>query len=273
MRLPLKFGAMKGYLLVLVLACALVARSQDFTTGFSGGFTAPVGAKVAVVPFEPRMILNDLHRDMCQKNGMNTQQVREALAGAFCYAMRESAPELTESDVFGWDDPWPQALERLYKELGYRNTAIHPSESSSEPVGTYLEMGELRHRLDTMTRFMQPVIDTAVVRELASEMGSDFVLLVSQLDIVNLGELVRIQPGKTAFFVRLHYAFYNAEGKYLKGGLVSEQLETATYNPHDLTRKEFTKVTSLLYEALRNHLPQPAVNEDAAEPGDFTGGK
>lgn len=263
---------MKGYLLGLVLACALIGRAQDFTTGFSSGFTATASAKVAVVPFEPRMILNDLHRDMCEKNGMNTQQVRQALAGAFCYAMRESAPELTDADVFGWDDPWPQTLERLYKEMSYRNTAIHPSENTSEPTGSYLQEGELRHRLDTMSRFMKPVIDTAVVREMASEIGADFVLLVSQLDIVNLGELVRIQPGKTAFFVRLHYSFYDAKGKHLNGGLVSEQLETTTYNPHELTRKEFVKVTSLLYEALHKHLPQQSVNEDAEKPSNFTGG-
>ncbi len=217
------------------------------------------------------MILNDLHRDMCEKSALNTQQVRQALAGGFCYAMRESAPELTEADVFGWDDPWPEALERLYKEIGYRNTPVHPSDNPTDPAGAYLEEGELRYRLDTLTRFMQPIIDTSLVRSLADDIGAEFVLMISELDIVNLGELVRVQPGKTAFYVRLHYTLFGADGSYLKGGLVSEQLETATYNPHDLTRNEFQQVTALLYHALEQHLPQPAALED--QEGDSTSGK
>ena len=185
--------------------------------------------------------------------------------------MRESSPELTEAEVFGWDDPWPETLERLYKEIGYLNTAVHPSENPSQQAGAYLAEGELRYRLDTLTRFMQPVIDTALVGGLADDLGADFVLMVSELDIVNLGELVRVQPGKTAFFVRLHYALFSADGSYLKGGLVSERLETDTYNPHDLTRNEFSKVTALLYQALSEHLPQPIAIEE--EEGDSSSGE
>lgn len=263
---------MKALLLLSLVCIGALTYGQDFTTGYSARFASADRAKLAVVPFEPRMILNDLHRDMCEKSGMNTQQVREALAGGFCYAMRESAPELTEADVFGWDDPWPESLERLYKEMGYLNTAIRTVDKPSEPTGAYLEGGELRYRLDTLTRYMRPVIDTVLVRELADDTGADFILLVSELDIVNLGELVRIQPGKAAFYVRLHYTLFSNEGTFLEGGLVSEQLETSTYNPHDLTRNEFTKVTALLYEALMSHLPQPVVNDETTNT-DFTKGE
>ncbi len=208
-------------------------------------------ARIAVVPFEPRMIISDLHRDMCVKNNMNSREVREALAGGFCYAMRNTAPEMAEADVFGWDDDWPEALERLYKELGYKNAPVKRREIEEDTErGVYIDQGELRHRYDTLTRFMQPVIPRQIIVDLADQTGTDYILMVSQLDIVNLGELVRINPGKTDFYVRLHYAVFTPDGELIDGGLVSHQLDTRTYDPSDIARNEFKFVTEALYKAI-----------------------
>lgn len=241
---------MKNVVLLLCMMCVvLTLNAQDFTRSFSSTVKGTQGARMAVLPFEPRMIISDLHRDMCVKNGMNSKQVREALAGGFCYAMRETAPRMMEAEVFGWDDPWPAALESLYKEMGYKNTPLrHDVDHSSR--GAYLDQGELRYHYDTLTRFMQPVISGEVLRKLADETGTDFILMVSQLDIVNLGELVRVNPGKTDFYVRLHYALYNPLGELVDGGLVSHSLETQTYDPADIARNEFKKVTARLYDSV-----------------------
>lgn len=243
--------AMRFLLFTLLLSLSVAIQAQDNTRRFGHRMSGAADARIAVIPFEPRMIISDLHRDMCVKNNMNSREVREALAGGFCYAMRNTSPDMAEAEVFGWEDDWPEALERLYKELGYKNAPVRRRENPEDAErGAYIAEGELRHKYDTLTRFMQPVIPQTILVDLADQTGSDYILMVSQLDIVNLGELVRVTPGKTDFYVRLHYALYSPEGELLDGGLVSHNLETRTYDPSDIARNEFKYVTESLYTAI-----------------------
>lgn len=251
MREPRTFKPMRLLIATFFVALGFSAAAQDNTRSFGNRMSGAAEARIAVLPFEPRMIISDLHRDMCVKNNMSSREVREALAGGFCYAMRNTAPEMAEADVFGWDDEWPEALERLYKELGYKNAPVKKRETEeTTEAGAFIAEGELRHRYDTLTRFMQPVIPQQIIVDLAKQTGTDYILMVSQLDIVNLGELVRVNPGKTDFYVRLHYALFSPEGELLDGGLVSHQLDTRTYDPSDIARNEFKFVTEALYKAI-----------------------
>ncbi len=236
----------------------LHVQGQDQTRSFSQNFQLREAARVTIVPFEPRMIISDLHRDMCVKNQMTSQQLREALAAAFCYAMRSTAPELLEAEVIGWDDPWPAQLENLYRELGYRNT---PLQDYTGAGGTTVEEGQLRTRYDTLTKYMQPVVKPKVVESLALETTSDYVLLVSQIDLVNLGESVRIAPDASRFYVRVHYALFDPMGNLVKGGLVSTKLETQSYIPDELAKHEFMVLTALLYADMGHFLNQIQASE------------
>jgi len=233
--------------------CNLQVQGQDQTRSFSQNFQLRETARVTVVPFEPRMIISDLHRDMCVKNEMTSQQLREALAAAFCYAMRSTAPELLEAEVIGWEDPWPAQLENLYRELGYRNT---PLEDYVGAGGTTVEEGQLRTRYDTLTKYMQPVVKPKVVEGLALETTADYVLLISQIDLVNLGESVRIAPDASRFYVRVHYALFSPGGDLVKGGLVSTKLETQSYIPAEIAKNEFRVLTALLYADVGHFLNQ-----------------
>ncbi len=250
-----KYRNTRIHSLTVLVFCMIVFRTQgqDQTRSFSQDFQLNQAARVTVVPFEPRMIISDLHRDMCVKNEMTSQQLREALAAAFCYAMRNAAPELLEAEVIGWDDPWPAELENLYRELGYRNTPVEDYVGSG---GTTVEEGQLRTRYDTLTKYMQPVVKPKVVASLAGETTSDYVLLVSQIDLVNLGESVRVAPDATRFYVRVHFALFDPEGDLVKGGLVSTKLETQSYIPTEIAKNEFKVLAALLYADVGQFLNQ-----------------
>lgn len=245
--------------------CVIRAQGQDQTRSFSQNFQLTQAARITIVPFEPRMIISDLHRDMCVKNEMTSQQLREALAAAFCYAMRNTAPELLEAEVIGWDDAWPAELENLYRELGYRNT---PIEDYVGAGGTSVEEGQLRTRYDTLTKYMQPVVKPKVVASLAGETTADYVLLISQIDLVNLGESVRVAPDASRFYVRVHYALFNPQGDLAKGGLISTKLETQSYIPSEIAKNEFKVLTALLYADVGQFLNQieSAESEQTSDP-------
>ncbi|MFT5921109.1 MAG: hypothetical protein ACI8TS_000435 [Flavobacteriales bacterium] len=243
---------MKKYIPILGLLCFLAAMTnsslaQDNTRGFSGGFYSSKAASITVVPFTPRMLISDIHRDMCFKNEMSTKEVQAALAEGFCHAMRVAKPDRAESTVYGWEDEWPEALNTFYGELGYEVKRVIDSPADPSKPGVFISEGELRMRRDTVSRYMSAVIDSTIISALATETKSNFILVVTQLDIVNLGDPIRVNPEGAALFVRLHYTLFNPEGKDLKGGLVKSALSNATYEPTTFAREEFIEAAKELY--------------------------
>jgi len=249
-------------LLFFLAAMANSSLAQDNTRGFGGGFYSSRTASIAVVPFTPRMLISDIHRDMCFKNEMSTKEVQAALAEGFCYAMRVTKPDRAESMVYGWEDEWPEALNTFYGELGYElKTVINSPEDPSEP-GTFISEGELRIRRDTVSRYMSAVIDSTTISALATETKSNFILVVTQLDIVNLGDPIRVNPEGAALFVRLHYTLFNPAGEDVKGGMVKSALSSATYEPTKFAREEFIEAAQALYAQVSTILVPETQTED-----------
>lgn len=243
---------MKRILLFTFVTLTVTAVfAQDNTRNFYYDLNSGVKARVAVVPFEPRMLISDLHREMCKRNQMNSTEVREALAEGFFYAMRRQAPALTETDVFGWSDPWPEPLEMIYQRIGYQYRPL-PSLAgqAAEVHGSFVEGGEIRQKNDTITRFIHATVDTALVADLARDADVNYILMVSQLDIVNLGTPLQVNPDGAAFYVRLHYALYNADGSERSAGIIRRPLTATTYEPVAFAKSQFSEAARALYDAL-----------------------
>lgn len=242
---------LRHLLFILFGVICFRASAQDNTRAFYYNIHDGVQAKVTIVPFEPRMLISDLHRDMCIKNGMTTQEVKYALAGGFCHALRISAPDRTESDIFGWEDEWPEALEEYYKKVGYKYQPIPAmTDQAAEIHGSRVIGGEIQQFEDTITRYMSAVIDRGLMQQLAAQTNSDYTLVISEVDIVNLGTPIKINPAGAAFFVRIHYDMYNADGTHRTGGVVKRPLNDYDYDPIIFSREEFIEAAKGLYDAL-----------------------
>lgn len=260
-------STMKNYLLILGLLFFFSTLSnsglaQDNTRGFGRGFYSSKTASVAVVPFTPRMLISDIHRDMCVKNELTSKEVQAALAEGFCHAMRVSKPARAESLVYGWEDEWPETLSAFYGELGYQLKTVAETPEAPDAPGAYISEGELRIRRDTVSRYMSAVIDSSAVSALALETKSNFVLVVTELDIVNLGDPIRVNPQGAALFVRLHYTLFDPSGNEVKGGMVKSTLSSNTYEPTKFAREEFIDAAQRLYAQVSAILlPEPPTED------------
>lgn len=241
----------KNLFVVMLLMAGFRVSAQDNTRAFYFNIHDGIQARVAVVPFEPRMLLSDLHRDMCVKNNMSSQAVKSALAAGFFHALRIATPSRTKSNIFGWEDEWPSALDHYFQEVGYRYAPLPDlSDQAREIHGVAVDQGELRTHEDTVTRYMTAVIPKAIITQLATETTSDYVLVISELDIVNLGTPVRVNPEAAAFYVRIHYDLYDLEGKRMSGGFVRRRIDNHNYDPVVFSREEFIEAARALYDAL-----------------------
>lgn len=248
--------------LLCLLASSLFGLAQDNTRNFGHTFYSSKTASVAVVPFTPRMLISDIHRDMCVKNGMTSKEVQAALAEGFCHAMRISKPDRAESIVYGWEDEWPDALVSLYGEMGYEMKAVRPEAEDSTRMQARITAGELRIRQDTVTRYMSAVIDSTTMSAFAIASKSNFVLVVTELDIVNLGDPIQVNPKGAALFVRLHYTLFDPTGKEISGGMIKSPLGNKTYEPTKFAREEFIDAAERLYAQISDILVPKIQTED-----------
>lgn len=240
--------ALLGFLFLL----GTVAIGQDNTRSFYLNIHQGVKAKVAIVPFEPKMLISDLHRKMCEENSMSTHEVRAALAAGFCHTMRIHAPSKTSPEVYGWEDPWPESLEKMYHSIGYKHAPLPNLQGQAAEIhGTMMHEGQIRSERDTLTRYMSATFkEDSVLKHLASESRLDYTLVISELDIVNLGTPIRVNPDGADFWVRVHYDLYNHQGERMNGGIVKRHLEATTYDPVVFSREAFTDVAKGIYDAI-----------------------
>lgn len=238
--------------MVVLVGCALHLRGQDNTRNFYLNIHQGVQAKVAIVPFEPKMLISDLHRQMCVENNMTTKEVRYALANGFCHAMRISAPSRTQPEVYGWEDEWPSSLETLYRSIGYQHLPLIELDGQAAEIhGANVRQGEIRAERDTLTRYISATFgEDSVLQELAFESALDYTLVISELDIVNLGTPIRVNPDGAAYFVRVHYDLYDASGKRMNGGIVKRPLIATTYDPVLFSKEAFLDVAKGVYDAI-----------------------
>lgn len=245
---------MKRTLLILIVlvGCMLQLHGQDNTRNFYLNIHQGVQAKVAIVPFEPKMLISDLHRQMCMENNMTTKEVRYALANGFCHAMRISAPSRTQPEVYGWEDEWPSSLEELYRSIGYRHLPLQELEGQAAEIhGTLVRNGEIKAERDTLTRYISATFEAdSVLQELAFESDLDYTLVISELDIVNLGTPIRVNPDGAAYFVRVHYDLYDEAGEHKSGGIVKRPLLATTYDPVQFSKEAFLDVAKGVYDAI-----------------------
>ncbi|MFM1932028.1 MAG: hypothetical protein RL226_1331 [Bacteroidota bacterium] len=193
---------------------------------------------LTVIPFTPRMMLSDVHAEMCIANQMNSKELKEKLAEGFFHAIRSQSPRFIQTQLFGWDDAWPPALDTLYREIRYESLPIDTA--LMNPSGsTYISQGQLMVHGASVEKYISARVDTLIIQRMALASAGDFVLVINELDIRNLGVPAQIDPEGVRLFLQVHYTLFSSSGKKLKGGIV---------------RRPFSKSSLLLSDVVRNDL-------------------
>lgn len=239
---------MKFVALVFVLLPLFVV-GQETTRGGVRLFTGQNQEPVAIVPFEPRMILSDVHHEMCRKNNLTSKALHEQIAEGFFYALRKQAPRAISADVYGWSDDWPSALDSIYGSMRYKAMMIDTSAMAIDGT-TRVIQGELVSAQNPIETYIAAEVDSLLIQRLAEQSSGTFVLIVSELDIRNLGVPVRIDPSGAKLFLQVHYSLFDRNGHLKKGGIVQLPFEKSSLDVVDFTKKDLFALANELYREI-----------------------
>jgi len=245
---PVILSAMK-YVAFLIVLLPLFVAGQETTRGGSRLFVSQEQETVAIVPFEPRMIISDVHQEMCRQNQLGSKALHEQIAEGFFYALRKQAPRAISADVYGWSDEWPSSLDSIYGSMKYKALTVDTTEMAVDG-STRVIQGQLVSSGNSIDKYIAAQVDSTLIRRMAAQSSGSFVLVVSELDIRNLGVPVQIDPSGVKLFLQVHYSLFDKEGDLRKGGIVRLPFEKNSLDIVSFTKKDLFALANELYREI-----------------------
>ncbi|MGB0423947.1 MAG: hypothetical protein ACPGED_06480 [Flavobacteriales bacterium] len=222
-------------LIACVFACAM-GQAQDQTRAQQGMNFMNSSEKILVVPFEPKMLISDIHPPMCIQNQMEGEELISVLQTLVMEQLLASQ----QFNMIGQDEgDWiPEQLNQRFR-YKYLNAPVLPcqgeepasrkeKETSKKPR-TGLVRGEVVADRAVAKKYMLPVIDASIMKEVMAERNADYLCVITEMDF-RFDHYASVNPGQAPMKkISLHFAFFNADGNVCFSGIVSESTDTKNY--------------------------------------------
>jgi hypothetical protein len=218
---------------IAALLVSLASFAQDKTTGRSTPGISTSSAKVLIVPYEPKMFISDVNRELTLANNMEIAEIRSLL--------RESLSQIIGNELSGkakvidllndGDEQYKKDLFEIYQAVNWEFITVELPDSLKNSKtgaaktqvgrGSYVENGMIKTYYDGKDRFMNVVIaDKNILSYIDQRFNPDYILFLNELDI-KVRRDVDAYPGKPApRQVKVHYSLLDSSGKKVSASAI-----------------------------------------------------
>lgn len=205
---------------------AISLQAQDKTTGRQNTLITESDARILVIPYEPKMFISDVSRELTYANNMEINEIRVLLRESLSQMIsNELAMKSKVIDLLNDGDP-QQAKDifEIYEAVNWEYIPVEVPDSvknkkgneSKQQIGrgTFVEDGMIKTYYDGKDRFMNVKIeDKNILGYIEKRYDADFILFLNELDI-RVRRDVESAPGRPApRQVKVHYSLLDKQGK------------------------------------------------------------
>lgn len=270
---------------LLALGCILLyalGSAQHSTLRFQDEPFRLEHQSILIVPFESKMYLSDVNKDIGEYNQLSSQEIIDrftnALDQSLFYTFRERCK--VNSFYVLEDDSSASALGYIYqnRKLEYELVALTEEKKGVDKLKSKLKKkedpsydrggisgGEIVTKSDPRERYMKAVIeDQKMLDSMNILFGNEFFLFLNELDFRNVYEDgISMQRMEFNRELKVHYSLYRKDGTILATG-ISASLVPAT-------EKDINEITSRYFPILAQQIFDDLFEEE--EPEDSTNKK
>lgn len=238
--------------MVILLLWASANFAQDQTRAAVGSSYFVRETYLTVVPFEPKMLISDLHPPMCKQNNLDDEAMIAALQELLLESFQSVEGVVLNNDF----DQYPYAL---LPHIGYRYLPV-PSDDTKEKSAAKrspfirnagVQGGEIKASRSKTPHYMKPVLKAEVVQSLFEGSNAEVMCLVSELDF-KIDHYTSVAPGEARYkTIALHYALYKRNGEEIYSGLVSRSTNTSNYQLSHLKNEYLIPLCKEILEQLK----------------------
>ncbi len=261
--------------------------AQDKTYSFGKkGFSESL-PKVAIIPFEDKLFLSDINKEVAKRTGLDIQEIENT----FRDGMIQSIVNLG-SGSYNFLDPTDMEQEDLQQLIGgiyscvsYDYILVVPLakedktkakkilenlEKKENPNqknrGAYLEDGQIKEWYDRKERYMDATIrDQEKFDKIVAENELDFVLLINELDIKVMRDVNRDVGQTWPRRIKIHFTIFDKAGKKTFGSAVYQTYDGQQKDIYNIIRKNFRPPCSQIVAKLGTALPQESTATNSTQ--------
>jgi len=229
---------MVKYFLTLLLLGSTMLVAQHSTKRFSDEPFRLNNQSLLLIPFESKMYLSDVNRDLVLHNDIDSKEIIQRFTRAidqsilFAFQKRctvNSFYDLEEATADG-----NLAFIRDHIDLEYELVEVEEKKSSLQKFGSKLKKkennnyqrggiqdGQLKSTRDNRERYMKAVVtNNAMLDSMHYVFDNDYFLFITELDLKNM-YTQEMQMGRSDYQreLKLHYTIYQKDGKMLSTGI------------------------------------------------------
>ncbi len=270
---------MKKIILSIIVICSfIISKAQETTTG------KPVIAttnktNVLIIPFESKMYISDIDRDLVLKNSVNFQEIKAKFRAALDREIFISLKQYYQPLSFYTIDQTKatKELSYIYNSIGYKYEVIptkevvkkkNPAEKllnkfkkkKKEPIKAGIENGEVVSQIDNREKYMKTVLTNAkLLPNLNKKYQASNYIFINELDIKkSANDVYAASEEQYKREIKVHYTIFNASGKAVSSGAIKSRFNAGQNDVNKIIKVQFPLIAQRIVEKLvaQNSLPK-----------------
>tara|TARA_B100000809_G_C15140446_1_gene532984 strand:+ start:12792 stop:13616 length:825 start_codon:yes stop_codon:yes gene_type:complete len=265
---------------LFTLLSIVTISAQNNTSGKVEPLVITEKSSVLVIPFESKMYISDIDRDLAQNHQMNFQEIkakfRAALDREVFIALKKYYKPLSFYSIPPEESR--KELGYIYNSIGYKYEVV-PEEVivKKENVGTkllgkfkkkkkedeYIEAGmqggQIVSQVDNREKYMKTtLVNEKLMPSLNSKFGAQHYIFINQLDIKR-GADMRYAASDEGYKreIKVHYTIFDNSGTEVSSGAIKSRFAS---NENDID-----KIIRVQFPLIAERIVQNLVGPDAGE--------
>jgi len=265
---------------LFTLLSIVTISAQNNTTGISEEPVITAKSSVLIIPFESKMYISDIDRDLAQNHQMTFQEIKAKFRAALDREVFIALKKYYNPFSFYSIPPEESRNELgyIYNSIGYKYEVV-PEEVvvKKENVGTKLlgkfkkkkkedeyikagmQGGQIVSQVDNREKYMKTtLVNEKLMPSLNSKFGAQYYIFINQLDIKR-GADMRYAASDEGYKreIKVHYTIFDNSGDEVSSGAIKSRFSS---NENDIE-----KIIRIQFPLIAERIVQNLVGPDAAE--------
>lgn len=261
---------------MFTLVSVLTTFSQNTTSGNTKETGVADKASVLVIPFESKMYLSDIDREIAQKNELNFQEIkakfRAALDREIFIALKKYYNPLSFYSIEPEESR--KELAYIYNSIGYKYEVVpeevvvkkettgkkligkfKKKEKEEEYIEAGIQNGEVVSQVDNREKYMKTKLaNEKLLPNLNKKYKASHYIFINQLDIKRAADMRYVATEEQyKREIKVHYTIFDLDGKEVSSGAIKSRFASGQNDIDKIIKVQFP----LIAERIVNNLVGP----------------
>ncbi len=265
---------------IFISCCAIISiisiTAQNTTSGEDEKPIDNYKASVLIIPFESKMYISDIDKDLAVKNELNFQDIKAKFRAALDRELFIALKKYYNPLSFYSIEPQEaiQELAYIYNSIGYKYEVVPVEEVvKKENAGTklveklkkkpkeeeYLEAGiqngEVVSQVDNREKYMKTTLpNEKLLPNLNEKYKVNHYIFINELDIKKAAnDVYQASEEQYQREIKVHYTIFDSSGKEISSGAIKSRFESEQNDIDKIIKIQFP----LIAERIVNNLLGP----------------